>query len=262
MARLPYSDTAALQRLMALRLDVTIQSANGARGRQGQGALDSILRDLDQRIAKQVPYAMSLALNDLAKEARTAAVKGLDDAFTIRNKFLQQGINYVLATKRKLQSAVGIREKQARILGPQIEGGARETGEDTAAVPTKAIRKKPSQKTGPSKWPTKILAGGNGPKRVFIAELSNGKTAVVRRLKKRGPSAGVYTVGPRAGQARPGPEKLETLYVFDDSIKIDAAYDFPGIVDGVVSRRWAETMMARLDGVLRKEGLPTLGRRR
>ena len=87
-----------------------------------------------QRIGRQAPYAMSLALNATANEAQTAIRGGLS-AFTLRRKtfventiYRQRGVDF--ATKTKLEATV--RVNPARDFLAQHEDG----GQKTARVGT------------------------------------------------------------------------------------------------------------------------------
>ena len=66
---------------------------------------------LSEVVRKQLPFATAMALNDVAFEARKAAVKALS-VFTLRGKFLENQVRVSeKATKAKLASAVGVTEK-------------------------------------------------------------------------------------------------------------------------------------------------------
>lgn len=74
---------------------------------------------------KQVPFAVSLALNDVAFKARQDQKKYLSRVLDAPIPFTLNGVLYDKATKRDLKAYVYLRDEVAKYLSPQIEGGTR-----------------------------------------------------------------------------------------------------------------------------------------
>jgi hypothetical protein len=208
-------------------------------------------------VAKQIPFAVSRALNKVAFTGRTKGVEQLGAKFTIRNKFVGGGVNMVKATKANLSAAVGIEQKRA-FLEEHFDGGPRHQGDDKtgSAIPLGA-RKAKTDRLTPAKFAGAMIAKdgkrkGSG-RRVFFLEL-NGRLFLMRRLREREPRARgtlkrAYK-GREAGSPLLPREKLEALYTFRKGITIKGAWNLPLLVERVVAEDWDREMAKALDDAI------------
>ena len=128
-------------------------------------AMVKIRAMFDAHFAGQIPYATSLALNDVAHSARRALVADLDQSFTVRSKWTERGIRVENASKRKLEARVG---SLRSYMETQAKGGPRPHKTDGTFVPVEA-RPTPESKTTIGKWPKSMVRKG-----AFFAPLPAG----------------------------------------------------------------------------------------
>lgn len=76
-------------------------------------------------LQKQLPFAISKALNDTAFDARTSLSGSTKQYFDRPTNYTQKGFGVEKSTKRNLEVVVGAERKRARYLRTQITGGAR-----------------------------------------------------------------------------------------------------------------------------------------
>ncbi|MDX3929210.1 MAG: hypothetical protein QHC90_25840 [Shinella sp.] len=89
-------------------------------------------RSLNNIERKQLPYAVTLALNETVKGGRLAVQKEMDRVFDRPTPYAKRGVVYERATRQTLRASVivwgsnrGGGLPAAAFLGPQIEGGRR-----------------------------------------------------------------------------------------------------------------------------------------
>lgn len=213
--------------------------------------------DLTGKVAKQIPFAMSKALNAVAFKGRTASVAKLKDVFTVRNKFVEQGVNVQRATKTNLTAVVGIEERRA-FMGDHIDGGPRHPSADKAgsAVPV-AARARPTDKITPSKFAGALLAKDEARtnQRLFFSQLGGDRLMLLRRLRKRETrQRGVLKrryKGREAGTPLKPREAIEVVYVFSKDITVKGRWHFPQLVEKAIADGWAAEMDKALDDALR-----------
>jgi hypothetical protein len=78
--------------------------------------------------AKQVPFAMSLALNTLAKGVAADQVELIDETFDTPTPFTEKAYRIEVATKAKPIARVAAKDIQASYLEPYVIGGKRSLG--------------------------------------------------------------------------------------------------------------------------------------
>ena len=213
--------------------------------------------DLTGKVARQIPYAVSRALNVVAFKGRTIGVDALPKAFTVRNKFVAQGVNMLKATKSSLEAAVGIEQKRG-FMEDQIEGGPRHQGEDRtgSAIPL-AARKAKTDVLTPAKFAGTLIAKDKtkAGRRVFFLEIGD-RLFLMRRLRERTTKARGSLKRAYKGRAAGSPllprEKLEALYTFRKGITLKKAWNLPHMVDKVVAEDWDREMAKALDEALAK----------
>lgn len=213
--------------------------------------------DLTGKVAKQIPFAVSKALNAVAFKGRTASVAKLRDVFTVRNKFVEGGINVERATKTALTAVVGVEERRA-FMADHIDGGPRHPSADKAgsAVPV-AARAKPTDKVTPSKFAGALLTKDEAltSQRMFFSQLGGDRLMLLRRLRKRSSrSRGVLKrryKGREAGTPLKPREVVEVVYVFSKDIKVKGRWHFPALVEKAVADGWDVEMTKALDDALK-----------
>jgi hypothetical protein len=211
--------------------------------------------DLSGKVAKQIPFATSKALNAVAFKGRTKGVDALPRTFTVRNKFVAQGVNVLKATKRDLSAAVGI-EQSREFMSDHIEGGHRHESADKSgsSIPLGA-RKTKADKLTPSKFAGAMIAKDSkrAGRRVFFLELG-GRLFLMRRLRIRDARSRGSLKRDYKGRAAGTPllprEKIEALYTFRKGITIKAAWNLPLMVERVVAEDWDREMAKALDAAL------------
>lgn len=134
-----------------------------------------------KKVRKQIPFALSKALNASALKAGADVRKGLSSRFTIRNKYVERGIRVgKFATKRKLVAEVGSTDP---FMVTHETGGARlkKPGNTFYAIPTAAIRKGGKGRVTPSKFPARLLKR----KGSFLTRAKSGAPMVAQRKGKK-----------------------------------------------------------------------------
>ena len=171
--------------------------------------------------AKQARFAASRALNDSAFAARSALVAQLGRSFTIRNKYTERGFRVVRATRTKLEAVIGT--DRAYLLD-QVKGGARRR----KAIPSRNLRKMPTQIVRRSRWPRQLLAQANpnakrGGKRYLLLPEQGKRSrlpAFLQRLTRGRRRALLQRVG------RGKNERLRLLWSLPPVIRLRPRYPF------------------------------------
>ena len=84
---------------------------------------------------RQVPYAISLALNDTVQDIKKNTEKALSRRLDRPTPFTKRGLALKRATKRNLSAVVFFKDKQAAYLELQETGGTRRPKRKALAVP-------------------------------------------------------------------------------------------------------------------------------
>ncbi len=133
------------------------------------------------RLRKQMRFAAARALTDSAFAAREALIRETRDKLVVRNKWTERGFKVVRAKKTLLVARIG---SDRDYLVDHVTGGHRRD----RAIPTKAIRKRPEQRVGRRRWPSRLIAKDS---RHFIVGKGShlvskdGRRLVFRRMKGR-----------------------------------------------------------------------------
>ena len=164
---------------------------------------------------RQIPYALSKAINDTLFDARQALVAELPAYMTIRNRWTERGMRVAKASKATSTGAVGSMREYMRA---QVEGGKKH-----GAVPLVGRgRPRPQLKstTPPSRWPRAMATRPQ----VFVGPAGHSRTV------------GVWQRLPR----RAGGPQLRLLYRLPRQVAVKPRYPLAKIVRQVVQSRWAE----------------------
>lgn len=193
----------------------------------------SVEADIKGAVAKlnavrstQIPFAASLAINALAKDAQVEIRQGMASAFTLRRKdFLEkQGAKIVqFAKKSALQAVIGT-DPKASFLGKFTRGGDRPHGGLSIAIPVDVRRNKSDVVTKANR-PRALLAStkNNG---VYIKRDASGRGEILKRVG-------------RGKQAR-----TQLLYLLVPRARVPRSLPYEEIVAravrGAFATRWAE----------------------
>lgn len=100
----------------------------------------AVERDLSDAARNQVPFATSLALNEMAKEVQEVETARLEKVLDRPTPFTKRAYAMRRSTKRRLEARVFVKTIQARYLEAQEEGGTRTPKRRALVVPA-GIRK-------------------------------------------------------------------------------------------------------------------------
>jgi len=159
-----------------------------------QGNITSVKRGLSALQAKQIPFATSLALNELAKGVRDVERGLIDETFDSPTPFTQNAYRIEVATKAKPVAIVWAKDIQAQYLEPYVTGGDRFLGTKRGMLAPRSV--------GLNKYGNLTrgkLAALKGKANVFIGPVTfrNGRT--VNGVWQRGAT-------PRGGRTKGGGE--------------------------------------------------------
>lgn len=208
-----------------------------SRGRTfGRGGLVEIAFDqkglarwLEDLASKQVPFVMSLAVNETAKDAQKTLREQLPKHFTVRSPRTRKGIRFERSHKKrwpKIEASVGSLDEY---MGRQAKGGTKRAKSDRMAVPSRKIRGPGGKrKTTPAKWPNALIA--------------KDKRKKVPKLSIRPGSAGSLLLYKRAGGKRN--QRFELLYVLVKKAKVPRRWPLEKTVEDVVAKRWSGNVLA------------------
>lgn len=159
----------------------------------------SLLTQALSSVQRQVPFAVSQTLNDVAFAARKEIVeKTYPKSFDIRNRqFPKTAFRVRKATKRKLEAALYDRT-ESDWLSRQVHGGIKKApGGGRLAIPTKQVRRTARGRVTKSHMPSNLLSGkgfkvGTGLKQTIVKKVSGRQVAFFHlrdraRIRKRFP---------------------------------------------------------------------------
>lgn len=147
-----------------------------------------VLRSLERFKRNQIPFATSLALNIVGRDARQAVREGTRERFIVRRRsFIDRSFTMRASSKARLFVELGVRYP---FLARHEEGGTFRTSK-AKAIP-KAIRRSKTRLVPRSKWPGKVRSDP----RVFTRRLPSGAVSIVRRMGRRGTERVLWTLVP------------------------------------------------------------------
>lgn len=98
--------------------------------------IDQVVRQIDARFARQVPFATARALTDTAKDVQRAVTDELPKVFDRPTPFTQRGVGMAWATKSSLTSRVFLKDVQRDYLKVQVAGGTRTPKGKALVIPS------------------------------------------------------------------------------------------------------------------------------
>ncbi|KZL26057.1 hypothetical protein [Pseudovibrio sp. WM33] len=96
---------------------------------------DEVTRGLTKAEQRQVPFAISLALNYTVEDIKANTEKGLGRRLDRPTPFTKRGLALKRASKRNLSAVVFFKDRQAEYLEKQEKGGTRRPKRKALAVP-------------------------------------------------------------------------------------------------------------------------------
>lgn len=191
-----------------------------------QNNIKEFTRDLNIVQKQQVPYATSRAINDTAVDGQEAVQAAIPHIFkNLKRWWLRQqptGIKVKFSNKANLHAQVHTSAYFAEI---QSEGGTkRPQSARNLAIPTDAVPKKYRTSHG-------------------AREMSNDKKNIFRTPK------GVFK--------RTGKKKITLMWSFSPTAMIKKRFDFNGIIEKVIKRRFEKHFFTRLQQALSSSKPPS-----
>lgn len=182
-------------------------------------------------LSRQMPFAMSKALNDVANDAQRSIQDTLAQHFILRRPdFIKRTIKRNredFATKEKLVAVVRV-DPQRDILAKFEDGGTKTPQSGKAiALPTEAVRRTKAQIISKAQRPRPLIASGKA--------FSKGGRLIMR-------------IGRGVGAL------LRTAYVFKRSVKIPKRLGFVETANKAIDAHWirrAEDAIARAIATMR-----------
>lgn len=184
-------------------------------------------------VTKEIPFALSVAINACALDARDELRTTLPDYFHVRSKWTAGSMATNFSDKRHLLAEVGSRQEYMRLQG---EGGARpESKGGGADIPTEAMRGAGGMgKTPRGKWPGQLANRKDGS--YFFGTKPGGQQFLARKIGQRTPRE-----RERAGRTGPVLPRypIEVVYwISKDAAKIDPKWPIDVLVSRACARNY------------------------
>lgn len=193
-----------------------------------KGNLGPLHRAMIDLGAKQVPFAMSLALNDLAKGVRGVESEQIDRTFDSPTPFTENAYRIEVATKAKPVAIVAAKDIQGSYLEPYVVGGRRSLGSKRGMLAPRNI--------GLNKYGNLTrgkLASLRGKPNVFIGPIKTRSGKVVNGVWQR----------PGRGARRTG---LKLLIQFEDTTEAPKRLPFERVARQYLDRNTRPAFEAAL----------------
>nr|WP_315462684.1 hypothetical protein [uncultured Sphingomonas sp.] len=191
--------------------------------------------------AQQVPFAMSLALNDLARGVAAVEQDEINDTFDTPTPFTQKATRIVVATKSRPVATVAFKDVQAEYLAPYVFGGDRSLGTKRGMLAPRAV--------GLNQYgnlPKSKLASLRAKPNVYIGPIKTKSGRVINGVWQR-PAKAKAAKGRRASGAQPR-QGLKLLIQFEDTTPVRKRLPFEQAARRYIQRNAA----AAFDAALRR----------
>jgi hypothetical protein len=176
-----------------------------------KGNLAPVHRAMIALGAKQVPFATSLMLNNLAKGVVVTERDLIDETFESPTPFTENAYFIVVATKSKPIAIVAAKDIQAAYLAPYVIGGQRSLGSKRGML---APRNVPLNRYGNlTKGKMASLKGKPG---VFIGPVHTKAGKIINGVWQR----------PTSGKSKANAPKLKLLIQFEDTTPVKKRLPF------------------------------------
>lgn len=192
--------------------------------------LDRVMRQLDDFAKRQVPFAMSRALNDTAREIQRDIRFEMPRNFKIRRQWVLKGIQVKPSTKRDLRAMVFSKDK---FMGRQEYGGDKASRDtrvwrfgNKVAVPLPAAKGGSKSGIVPKRfWPENLPDP-------FVLKAKDGREYLAIRAKAK------RFTGPMLPGKRAAKTDVVLMYVLEDEITVRDRLQMREIGNRVVRDRF------------------------
>lgn len=191
--------------------------------------------------AKQIPFATSLALNELAAGVATIETGAIAKTFDTPTPFTQNAIRTVRATKSRPIATVAIKDIQAEYLAPYVDGGDRWLGKKRGMLAPRAV--------GLNQYgnlPKNKLAALRAKPNVYIGPLKTKSGRIINGVWQR-PAKAKVGRGRRTSGAQPR-QGLKLLIQFEDTTPVRKRLPFEKVARTYIQRN----AVAAFDAALRR----------
>jgi hypothetical protein len=193
--------------------------------------IDKVTRQLRGIARDQIPFATSLALNQVAKDGQRRAQRQMRLDLDRPTPFTVRGVRHLRSNKRNLYAEVYIQPDQAEYLKYQIRGGRRTPRNKAIKVPVQI----------------KLNKYGNIPRTKINTLLKSGKVFIASK----------YDNNPRTKHLQPGiyrrvakGEQVQLLVAFENEAQYTKRYDFELTVIREVKARITPAMRQAINRAL------------
>lgn len=154
--------------------------------------LEPLIIYFSDQAYRQIPFATSVALNDVAFKARKALKEDMETRFVQRNTWTVRGLRVNKSHKTRLFAEVG---SLRPYMETHVEGGLRPaySGAGVQAVPLEVRKPKTKALGAKSKWPGSMLR----KKRSRLVPLSRGRALVLTKRTKKAPYVAQWILVPK-----------------------------------------------------------------
>jgi hypothetical protein len=191
--------------------------------------IDRVMRELDDIGKRQVPFALSQALNDTATAAGVAVTAAINADLDRPTRFTQNAVYVRRGSKSRLAAEMGLKPIQAEYLRFVIHGGERRPRGRAIPVPF-GLR---TNQYG--NMPKSAIARLLGRADTFVASSANART---RHLPP-----GIYQRASGRGKVAP-PPKL--LVAFEPKAEYGKTLDFYGVARREIANVFLQNFDRRL----------------
>lgn len=180
-------------------------------------------------LRKQIPFALSLALNTIAEQAQAEETVGIFDRFHVRREArLRTAIQRKNSTKSRPEATLTVRDA---FLVQHEEGGIRRPGDVYSSIvqPESVDAKRIG-----------VLRGRNTPQ-FYLERIKTKPRPFLQRMKSG--KVGVFV---RATAGKGSRYPIELIFAFERQAKIAKLLKFGATVDEVIARDWDKAFGAAL----------------
>lgn len=181
---------------------------------------------------RQVPFALSKALNGVLIDAQAEVVRGVRARFTVRKPdFLRRAVKMVqFANRRTLTAALAVTGPNADVYIQHEDGGTKTpTSSRALAVPREVRRTKRD-----------LITKGNRPRGLNLTKAGTGPKATIYKGDKRTfairSASGEGLLLQRTGRGRAS--RLRLLYLFRRQAQLQPRLEFGDTVTQTIVERW------------------------
>lgn len=202
--------------------------------------LDKVAQALEAAATKQVPYAISLALNRVAEFSKSALRSNMQVVFDRPKPFTLNSLFIKKSNKTNLTATIFHSDRVIPYLLPEIAGGTR--GEKPFEI----------------KLGNDVLVPTNNLRRDSYGGISKGMIAKILKAAKpisRAPDEYVIvkpgskvSLSPGIYQRKDG--KIRALFLFKSTAKYEPRYDMLGVVERTVQAEFGRQFAAMMDYAL------------